>query len=315
MLCYRCQRFSLHKLTRLRQQTGTYPLTHAHQGAKAGCSFCSLLEQPVDKSQQHYESERRMRIYLECQIDLSQNSYGERLSLPAGQSSRRDEFSLEARQPFDGQAPARASLVDVIMSISHGYFSTIGGKNYILTDKVRLSEHNLTTVELNHCMELAQLAYYAAGYQGERGAKRREYFGTDNPADIAVIQQVYANVYEACNPTKRKTIEIHCEDLANRCTNKKGKALGYCYSHKYEEKVVLCPLFFKRPVRDDGAGKTRWQMQDVLLLHEMTHLASIKLTADYGIVDHEDLRKLSRKQKLNHANTYAYFAHCVRAGC
>ncbi|KAI6422656.1 hypothetical protein MCOR24_003923 [Pyricularia oryzae] len=92
-------------------------------------------------------------------------------------------------------------------------------------------------------MELAQLAYYAAGYQGERGAKRREYFGTDNPADIAVIQQ------------------------------------------------------------------------DVLLLHEMTHLASIKLTADYGIHDHEDLRKLSRKQKLNHANTYAYFAHCVRAGC
>lgn len=170
-------------------------------------------------------------------------------------------------------------------------------------------------------MELAQLAYYAAGYQGERGAKRREYFGTDNPADIAVIQQVYANVYEACNPTKRKTIEIHCEDLANRCTNKKGKALGYCYSHKYEEKVVLCPLFFKRPVRDDGAGKTRWQMQDVLLLHEMTHLASskwilgqitnnshlgqqsgpeclpvalktiVKLTADYGFHDHEDLRK------------------------
>lgn len=25
--------------------------------------------------------------------------------------------------------------------------------------------------------------------------------------------------------------------------------------------------------------------------------------------------RLSRKQKLNHANTYAYFAHCVRAGC
>ncbi|KAI6643256.1 hypothetical protein MCOR08_000161 [Pyricularia oryzae] len=155
MLCYRCQRFSLYKLTRLPQQTGTYPLTHAHQGAKAGCSFCSLLEQPVDKSQQHYESERRMRIYLECQIDLSQNSYGERLSLPAGQSSRRDEFSLEARQPFDGQAPARASLVDVIMSISHGYFSTIGGKNYILTDKVRLSEHNLTTVELNQFVNVA----------------------------------------------------------------------------------------------------------------------------------------------------------------
>ncbi|KAH8846213.1 hypothetical protein MCOR06_003562 [Pyricularia oryzae] len=164
-------------------------------------------------------------------------------------------------------------------------------------------------------MELAQLAYYAAGYQGERGAKRREYFGTDNPADIAVIQQVYANVYEACNPTKRKTIEIHCEELANRCTNKKGKALGYCYSHKYEGKVVLCSPFFERPVRGDGAAKTRWPMQDVLLLHEMTHLASIKLTADYGIVDHEDLRKLSRKQKLNHANTYAYFAHCVRAGC
>lgn len=111
MLCYRCQRFSLHKLTRLPQQTGTYPLTHAHRGAKAGCSFCSLLEQPVDRSQQHYESEERMRFYLECQIDLSQNSYGERLSLPAGQSSRRDEFCFPSRGSSTFRRPSTSPSV------------------------------------------------------------------------------------------------------------------------------------------------------------------------------------------------------------
>lgn len=64
-------------------------------------------------------------------------------------------FPQEARRLFDGQARARASLVDVIMSISHGCFSAIGGKNYNLADKVRLSEHNLTTVELNQFVNVA----------------------------------------------------------------------------------------------------------------------------------------------------------------
>jgi hypothetical protein len=66
-LCYWCQQFSLHVLAGLPQRTGTFPLSHARQGAAAGCSFCSLLVRFVDKGQQaHHESEERMRIHIQA---------------------------------------------------------------------------------------------------------------------------------------------------------------------------------------------------------------------------------------------------------
>lgn len=121
-LCLWCQSFSLYKLARLPQRTGTFQLTRARQGARARCRFCSLLLRAVCTSQQHNESEERMRIYIQA----ISSRYGENSSHQGGDTGR--PLRIDGLRVFlaplaylaDGLKPVEGSLATLNVCADRG---------------------------------------------------------------------------------------------------------------------------------------------------------------------------------------------------
>ncbi|KAI6292060.1 hypothetical protein MCOR03_008973 [Pyricularia oryzae] len=79
--------------------------------------------------------------------------------------------------------------------------------------------------------------------------------------------------------------------------------------------VIVCPRFFERCTTKAVGGDV---CQDVTLIHELTHLQSIKGTLDYatygiyGVMALIGTQRLDSARNLNHADTYDRFALAAR---
>ncbi|QBZ57528.1 hypothetical protein PoMZ_02455 [Pyricularia oryzae] len=132
---------------------------------------------------------------------------------------------------------------------------------------------------------------------------RRRYFRTDSHKHIKSVQHSYHLIEEACDITN-DNIPFRCESSTSLCTSRRGKSLSaFVYDDK--DKVYLCPGFFRGELYFNA----------LTLIHELSHLKSIRGTEDYGEgYGIEKVRSLGKEERLMDADTFGYFAREAGTG-
>ncbi|TLS21447.1 uncharacterized protein PpBr36_10315 [Pyricularia pennisetigena] len=159
-----------------------------------------------------------------------------------------------------------------------------------------------------NCRTLAQFGASAAKTDKERVLK---YFKTSNPRSISTIVKTYENAYRECDISRGENI-ITCHDGIHGCDDEiSDYRVSYTIAHTHanQNKITICPFFFQLPAT---ASIYKERSQANALLHEVTHLRSVKGTEDYSSRGHRDIMELTESQNLNHADTYAYFVEAAR---
>ncbi|KAF3002014.1 hypothetical protein E8E13_008406 [Curvularia kusanoi] len=162
-----------------------------------------------------------------------------------------------------------------------------------------------TTTALSNC---ASLARTAATNAQSNNAKMTEYFKSSASGTKNTVATVFNNIASQCGSTTSGSSRYYCTDILSACSS---GVLAYTYPATSQ--MVNCPLFFSGLT---ALSRTcHAQDQATTVLHEMTHLTSVKGTSDYGGYGYNFVRSLSASQNLNHADTYTLFAQALYAGC
>jgi deuterolysin len=155
-----------------------------------------------------------------------------------------------------------------------------------------------TITALNNC---ASLARTAATNAQSNNAKMTEYFKSSTTSTKNTVATVFNNIASQCGSTTSGSSRYYCSDILSACSN---GVLAYTYPATSQ--MVNCPLFFSG--LSALSSTCHAQDQATTVLHEMTHLTSVKGTSDYGGYGYNFVRSLSASQNLNHADTYTLFA-------
>ena len=155
-----------------------------------------------------------------------------------------------------------------------------------------------TITALNNC---ASLARTAATNAQSNNAKMTEYFKSSTASTKNTVATVFNNIASQCGSTTSGSSRYYCSDILSACSN---GVLAYTYPATSQ--MVNCPLFFSG--LSALSSTCHAQDQATTVLHEMTHLTSVKGTSDYGGYGYNFVRSLSASQNLNHADTYTLFA-------
>ncbi|KAJ3496146.1 hypothetical protein NLG97_g2869 [Lecanicillium saksenae] len=153
---------------------------------------------------------------------------------------------------------------------------------------------------LANCKALAQAGKTATS----SSAKMKEFFGSDSQATVDKVNAVFAAASTECGGTSSGA-DLYCTDIYNEC----GGYLALTYPSKSE--MVYCPEHFKLPAT---TSTCYGQSQDNTVLHESTHLSYVGNTDDHAY-GYDDIVKLTTKQALDNADTYAIFAQAASSGC
>ncbi|KAI7908471.1 hypothetical protein M9X92_012168 [Pyricularia oryzae] len=154
-----------------------------------------------------------------------------------------------------------------------------------------------TNFNFSRCEVWANKAWFAVR---NNGSLRRRYFGTDSDKHIKSIQRSYDAIEDACDLTK-DNIPFRCEHSTSDCTSERGKPLN-AFVYGDENRVYICPGFFDYYTNDVNINART-------LIHELSHLESIRGTSDYGNgYGLEKVKSLGKSESLMDADTFAYFA-------
>lgn len=137
--------------------------------------------------------------------------------------------------------------------------------------------------------------------------KMEEYFKRADSNTRSVVAGAFDKMVNLYGSDSSGQPTIHCTDVHNYCS----QATAYCTPGSAE--IVFCPKWFQN--YGEIEKKCRFVDQAHIAVHEATHLRQVKGTDDYGTYGYDQSRALSADKNLNHADTYAYFAHDNYAGC
>lgn len=103
-----------------------------------------------------------------------------------------------------------------------------------------------------------------------------EFFHGDDPKTIAAVRKVYEKITRATDVNSKNKATFNCQGDSENCvpfTSPSGDA-GTTWSYKSDEKIYLCPAWFKNPLD----GVYLWNgYQGVVLLHGYSTLRQSKL--------------------------------------
>ncbi|QBZ66574.1 hypothetical protein PoMZ_13557 [Pyricularia oryzae] len=146
------------------------------------------------------------------------------------------------------------------------------------------------------CKELADAAYWDVKKQSDL---RFRYFKTHSQSDIDALQKAYFRIEKACD-LDSDNIVFRCDPPNHKCNTSAGYVPLYP-ADESNNQVFLCPLFFdKYEYHDLKKGR--------ILVHETSHLPSIRNTMDYDTYGLYDSLGLSKEFSLYHADTFGWFA-------
>lgn len=101
--------------------------------------------------------------------------------------------------------------------------------------------------------------------------------------------------------------DIYCSDVGNDC---QGGVVAY--TQPQSNYIVFCSAWFQYPTLNKSCRQVD---QAHIAVHESTHLSLVKGTSDYNTYGYEKSIALPANKNINHADTYAYFAHDTLSGC
>lgn len=168
------------------------------------------------------------------------------------------------------------------------------------------SQLSAIQASVNHTLEMAIGAAKAA--KDGPASKMEEYFKKSDSKTRDVVSGAFEKMAKLYS-TDSGLPGLNCRDIRNYCSS--SGVVAYCDASSAD--IVFCSKWFKN--FEEINRKCRFVDQAHIGLHEATHLAQVKRTSDYKTYGYENSRKLSAEQNLNHADTYAYFAHDILAGC
>ncbi|KAL0938306.1 deuterolysin metalloprotease [Colletotrichum truncatum] len=210
-----------------------------------------------------------------------------------------------------GYVPYKSNVLNV-QSVN-GTLATIArrefhaeAKRIVIQSGCTADQEKATTDALIHCTNLAKDATRAVARDNRR---MKEYFKATDMNTKRVVQAVFTRIAKECGTRllEQSVSKLYCTDVYNSC---KDGVLAYTLpSQSY---MVNCPLFFN--ALPSLTPTCHAQDQATTTLHEMTHLAQIKGTLDYGTYGYEGIKKLPADQNINHADTYCLFANSVNLG-
>lgn len=167
------------------------------------------------------------------------------------------------------------------------------------------SRGSATRSALSNCVKLANAAKKVA--QSGSASKMEEFFKSSSSSTRNTVANVLTKVASECGSTSGGASDYYCTDVANHCGN---RVLAYTVpSQSY---MAYCDIYF-----DNLPGLTsscHRQDQATTTLHEMTHLQEVAGTNDLGY-GYDNIQKLSTRDSLNNADSYAVFANSIYAGC
>lgn len=136
--------------------------------------------------------------------------------------------------------------------------------------------------------------------------KMVEYFesaGQSTRDTVATAFDKMANAYASSGGKP----DLHCSDVQNYC-----RSGAVAYALPPSNTIVFCDAWFDYPTLNEACRQVD---QAHISVHEATHLSMVKGTEDYNTYGYQNSVDLSARYNLNHADTYAYFAHDTLSGC
>ncbi len=146
----------------------------------------------------------------------------------------------------------------------------------------------------------------AAAARNGPANKMVEYFesaGQSARNTVATTFERMANAYASSGGRP----DLHCQDVQNFCSSG-----AVAYTLPPQNLIVFCSSWFNYPTLTPACRQVD---QAHIAVHEATHLSITKGTDDYGTYGYENSVALPANKNLNHADTYAYFAHDTLSGC
>ncbi|TLD09836.1 hypothetical protein PspLS_12044, partial [Pyricularia sp. CBS 133598] len=149
----------------------------------------------------------------------------------------------------------------------------------------RATFDNTCTNDDKATINLAATNCRSLAKHGTDAAKNNEkkillYFKTSNFRSIRTIVKAFDKTYFKCNISSGEGI-ITCYNNWKACSE---GTMAYTIHQK--KKIIICPSFFTLPTTASSYGE---KSQTNILLHEVTHLKSVKRTDDYLNWGHDDI--------------------------
>ncbi len=167
------------------------------------------------------------------------------------------------------------------------------------------SRLSATRTALSNCVKLSNAAKKVA--QSGPASKMEEFFKSSSSSTRNTVANVLTKVASECGTTNGGASDYYCTDVSNNCGS---RVLAYTVpSQSY---MAYCDIYFDQlPALTSSCHR---QDQATTTLHEMTHLRQVAGTQDLGY-GYDNIRKLSTRDSLNNADSYAVFANSIYAGC
>ncbi|KAK2601778.1 hypothetical protein QQS21_004662 [Conoideocrella luteorostrata] len=136
--------------------------------------------------------------------------------------------------------------------------------------------------------------------------KMTEYFESASQNTRSIVAGTFSKMAQLYSSQSGKP-DIYCRDIGNYCS---GGVVAYTLPP--QNNIVYCSAWFSYPALNSACRQVD---QAHISVHESTHLSLTKGTDDYGTYGYENSIALPASQNINHADTYAYFAHDTLSGC
>lgn len=176
-------------------------------------------------------------------------------------------------------------------------FTVFADKRASIQSDCQGGQRDQTRWSLGWCR---RMALYAEKVSRSGPADRMNFFFKSS--DAATRKRVGDNFHKIaveCGSPVTGVARVFCSDRHSFC---RPEYIAYAYGSD----IVNCPLFFRLPTNNK---ECRANTQATTAIHEASHLSQILGTSDYnGCYGIDCIRRLSREQNLNHADTYSFFA-------
>ncbi|KAJ3498895.1 hypothetical protein NLG97_g756 [Lecanicillium saksenae] len=147
----------------------------------------------------------------------------------------------------------------------------------------------------------------AAAARNGPANKMVEYFESAGQSARNTVATAFDKMVNAYQSSSSGRPDLHCRDAQGYCT---GGVVAYTLPP--QNLIVYCSAWFNYPALNSACRQVD---QAHIAVHESTHLSMVKGTDDYGTYGYQNSINLPASKNLNHADTYAYFAHDTLSGC
>ncbi|KAI0397188.1 neutral protease [Xylariaceae sp. FL0594] len=211
-------------------------------------------------------------------------------------------YAKAGSNDLTGFVPYKSNLISTTVdgaNASKVFKNFHASRRQAVQDDCTGDEQSATESAIEACADLASKAAEVAGSDDDKLA---EYFKNADSDTRSTVVGVFDAVASECGSTSSGA-PYYCSDVYNSCSDG-----VIAYTLPTEGYMVNCPIFFS----DLQASNSQCHAQDQqsTVVHETTHLSSVKGTDDYGGYGYDFVQSLSAEENLNHADTYALFAQC-----